>query len=236
MRQASGARPGPPDTADLGPEAPGTDARGPEAPGTADPIDARARELLDELTLHEKLHLLSGDTPGQAIVSGLGTGFMVALQITFWATLVFALLERTTGTTGLEHTWSVDDLPDVPDDDRLGVVEFAFTLVFDVLLIVGLLWVQLASPIVLDGVAYPLFDPALWSFWLPYFLVVIAVEIVFSFVVFFRGQWTYPLAVINAALSAAFMIPALWLLLNGQLFNPDLIAKLEALTGIHEII
>ncbi|MGH9193366.1 MAG: glycoside hydrolase family 3 protein, partial [Acidimicrobiales bacterium] len=34
----------------------------------ADPIDARARELLDELTLHEKLHLLSGDTPP---ISGL---------------------------------------------------------------------------------------------------------------------------------------------------------------------
>jgi hypothetical protein len=43
VRQASGARPGPPDTADVGPD----------APGTADPIDARARELLDELTLHE---------------------------------------------------------------------------------------------------------------------------------------------------------------------------------------
>jgi beta-glucosidase len=29
----------------------------------SDPIDTRARELLDELTLHEKLHLLSGDAP-----------------------------------------------------------------------------------------------------------------------------------------------------------------------------
>jgi beta-glucosidase len=38
------------------------------AAGAGDPIDARARELLDELTLHEKLHLLSGDTPP---VSGL---------------------------------------------------------------------------------------------------------------------------------------------------------------------
>jgi beta-glucosidase len=58
------------------------DARSGGAPGgTADPrparadaadpidsVDARARELLDELTLHEKLHLLSGDAPP---VSGL---------------------------------------------------------------------------------------------------------------------------------------------------------------------
>jgi beta-glucosidase len=57
-RQTSDAGPGPPATVDVGPE----------ATGTADPIDARARELLDELTLHEKLHMLSGDTPP---VSGL---------------------------------------------------------------------------------------------------------------------------------------------------------------------
>jgi beta-glucosidase len=41
---------------------------GADATGNPDPIDTRARELLDELTLHEKLHLLSGDTPP---VSGL---------------------------------------------------------------------------------------------------------------------------------------------------------------------
>jgi beta-glucosidase len=39
-----------------------------DATDAADRIDAWARELLDELTLHEKLHLLSGDTPP---VSGL---------------------------------------------------------------------------------------------------------------------------------------------------------------------
>jgi len=39
-----------------------------DSPTDANRIDARARELLDELTLHEKLHLLSGDTPP---VSGL---------------------------------------------------------------------------------------------------------------------------------------------------------------------
>jgi beta-glucosidase len=39
-----------------------------DATATPNPIDARARNLLDELTLHEKLHLLSGDTPP---VSGL---------------------------------------------------------------------------------------------------------------------------------------------------------------------
>ncbi len=68
-RRTADARPGdatgsPTDTR-LGEAA---DTRPGDAGEAADPIDARARELLDELTLHEKLHLLSGDTPP---VSGL---------------------------------------------------------------------------------------------------------------------------------------------------------------------
>ncbi|MGH9215506.1 MAG: hypothetical protein ACRDZS_04550, partial [Acidimicrobiales bacterium] len=42
-----------------------------DIPADADGIDARARQLLDELTLHEKLHLLSGDTPPLSGLIGL---------------------------------------------------------------------------------------------------------------------------------------------------------------------
>lgn len=175
--------------------------------------------------------LLSGDTPGQAIVSGLGTGFAVALQIAFWVTLVFAVIERTTGTTGLEHTWSVDDLPELPGDGRLGVAEFAATLVFNVLLIVTLLWFQLSPPIVIDGVAYTLFDPALWSFWLPYFIVVTVVETLLAIAIFVRGHMTWTFATLNALLGAAFAIPAVYLMQNGLLFNPALVEEVESITG-----
>ena len=175
--------------------------------------------------------LLAGDSPVGAILSGIWTGFAVALQIAFWVTLVFAVIERTTGTTGLEHTWSVDDLPELPSKGRLGVGEFAATLVFNVLLIVALLWVQLAPPIVIDGDAYPLFDPALWSFWLPYFIVVTLVEILLAIAIFARGHMTWTFATLNALLGAAFAIPAVYLLQNGLLFNPALVAKVESTTG-----
>lgn len=176
-------------------------------------------------------NLLSGSTVGQAIVAGLGTGVTVAIQIAFWLTLVFAVIERTTGTIDFEHKWSVDELPELPDDGRLGLVEFGFTLAFNVLLIVGLLWVQFAPPIVIDGVAYPLFDPQLWSFWLPYFIAVTAVEIVLAIVVFRRGRWTWTTAVLNALLGAAFVIPAVYLLQNQLLFNPQLVAAIDTATG-----
>jgi hypothetical protein len=176
-------------------------------------------------------NLVSGSTVGQAIVAGLGTGAAVAIQIAFWLTLVFAVIERTTGTTGFEHRWSVDDLPELPDEGRLGVVEFGFTVAFNVLLIVGLLWVQFAPPIVIDGVAYPLFDPALWSFWLPYFIAITVVEIVLAIVVFRRGRWTWATAALNALLNAAFAIPAVYLLMNDLLFTPQLVAAIDSATG-----
>ncbi len=175
--------------------------------------------------------LLSGDTPGQAIVSGLGTGFMVALQMAFWITLVFAVIERTSGTTGLEHAWTVDELPDLPQDGRMGVAEFAVTIAFYVLAIAALLWVQLLSPIVVDGQSFPLFDPALWSFWLPYFIVQTGLEIVLLIAVFVRGRMTWTLAILNALLGAAFAIPAVYLLQNGLLFNPALVAEIDQATG-----
>ena len=38
---------------------------------------------------------VSGKPVGEAIVSGLGVAFTVAVQLTFWFTLVFAIAERT---------------------------------------------------------------------------------------------------------------------------------------------
>ena len=54
------------------------------------------------------------------------------------------------------------------------------TVAANLFVAVGLLWVQLLPPIVLDGQAFPLFDPALWSFWIPWFIVVPLAEVGFA--------------------------------------------------------
>jgi hypothetical protein len=174
--------------------------------------------------------LIGGSTIGGAIVSGLTGAFMVALQTVFWITLVMAVIEQTTGSTLGAKPWSPDSLPELPDDGRIGVGEIAATLVVNVLVIAGLLWVQLQPPIVIDGSAYPLFDPSLWSFWLPWFLVVTVLEIAFTILLYVRGRWTWTFAVINAVLGAAFAIPAVYLIQNTMLFNPELVAAIEAET------
>jgi hypothetical protein len=177
-------------------------------------------------------NLMSDQTVGQAITAALGTGLNVALQTVFWITLVFFVIERVGGTASSPaRTWKVEDLPELPDDGRMGFLEFAGLIVTNVIVAVGLLWVQLQPPIVIDGTGYPLFDPALWSFWLPWFLGVTVLEIVFAIVLYARGRWTWPFAAVNALLGAAFAIPALYLLQSNLLFNPDLVAKVSDTTG-----
>ncbi len=77
----------------------------------------------------------------------------------------------------------------------------------------GLPWVE-----VLDGV--PLLNPELWSFWLPYFLVLILLEMLFAVAIYAWG-WNWWLAGANLVLNIAFTVPAVWLLTTGQLFSAD---------------
>ena len=190
--------------------------------------------------------LIDGSTIGQAIVAGLGGSFQVAVQTLFWFTLVFVIIERVAGpkeraalsagavamgAPGSENRpWTPDDLLDLPDKGRITLTDLAASVAASTFLLGALLWLQLASPIVVDGVSIPLFDPALWSFWLPWFIGVTIVEIVFTTVVYLRGHWTYAYAIGNALLGAAFAIPAIYLLANDLLFNPAFVDAAVAAT------
>jgi hypothetical protein len=165
--------------------------------------------------------LLGGATPGEIIVSMFTTAYFVAVMILFWVTLVFALLERAGTDVSLpEGEWTPDALPDVPAPERLGAGELIGSVITSVIVATLIVWQQLQPPIVIDGISEPLFDPALWSFWLPWFLVVTLVEVAFTVALYLRGRWTWLFAAVNAALGAAFAIPAIWLIANGLLLNP----------------
>lgn len=52
-------------------------------------------------------------------------------------------------------------------------------------------------------------------------------QIAFTVLVYAARRWTWPIAAVNAALDAAFAIPAVWLLQTEQLLNPAVKAEME---------
>ena len=90
---------------------------------------------------------------------------------------------------------------------------------FLTLFAVVIVWQQ-AEPFTFGAFeSIPVLEPELWSFWLPYFLVLIVLEMLFAIAVYAWG-WNWWLAATNLLLNVAFTVPAL-VFATGQLFNPE---------------
>jgi hypothetical protein len=165
--------------------------------------------------------LLAEDGIGAAFGSAIGTALTVALHIFFWVTLVFAILERSDGASSVA-AWDLSKLPPIPSRRSVSLAETIATLVFLTLTITVLLISRSFSPFTAaDGTPLPLFNPELWSFWMPFLIGVLILELVFELVKYRVGHWTWTLAWMNLGLNLLFSAPAVYLLMSEQLFNPE---------------
>ncbi len=165
---------------------------------------------------------VSGAGPLDILLGALGSAFSVGVQLAFWVTLVFALVDRSgaaprTATSG----WDLDDLPE-PRDRRIGLGETVASVTGLSLLIWFVLW-QPGYQESFDpgGPSIPILDPGLSTFWIPALVAVLLASIALEIVKYRRGHWTVPLAAVNTVLSLAFAIPVLWLIVTDQLLNPE---------------
>jgi hypothetical protein len=164
--------------------------------------------------------LLSGAGVGEVIGSAVEVGFSLAVNLGFWTTLAFAVLERSPG-KGADLAWTPDMLPQLPELSRPGRrSELIGSLVFLGIFAVVIVWQHFGLPWVGALEAIPLLDPELWSFWIPYFLVLIVLEMLFAIAIYAWG-WNWWLAAANLVLNVAFAVPAVWLFTTGQLINPE---------------
>ncbi len=176
--------------------------------------------------------LVGGTGVIEAVAAGLSTAFTVGVMITFWVTVVFAIMERKEIPDFEEElVWTPDRLPELPPANTVSLVETAFSVVFLAIAASALIWQQTASPITIDGDSFSLFNAELWPFWGTWFIVLLGLEIVFTFVRLLRGGWTWLLAVVNLILNLAFAIPAVWLVQSGTLIDPGLVAAIDAAVG-----
>jgi hypothetical protein len=168
---------------------------------------------------------LSGAGFGEIVGSVIATLISVAVHLGFWTTLVFVLVERTGGDSGKQFTaWSVDQLPE-PRQRGVGFGDMVATLVFLAIAAGAIIWDATIGfvPKAVTATDAPLsfLDPGLWPWWIGALFIVMALEAALAVVVYLVGRWTPPLAVVNAVLALAVAIPALVLLAQGQLLNPD---------------
>jgi magnesium-transporting ATPase (P-type) len=175
------------------------------------------------------VHALVGEGIGSVMAAAASTALSAAMQIAFWVTLVFAILDWTGASkNGPLVRWNLDMLPDVPQKRALRNDAIA-SIVWLAILLAFLVYAQF-FPIAWNAagpVREPLFDPALWGFWLPYVIVLILAEAVLVLVVYRAGGWTWPLAGVNAVLAAAAAVPIAVLAVAGELVNPDFLAAFE---------
>ncbi|MGW2621568.1 permease prefix domain 1-containing protein [Micromonospora taraxaci] len=162
-----------------------------------------------------------------AIGPGLVVAMQVAVQITFWLTVTFAIIDRTQPAVDLPE-WTVDQLPDAPVRRGIPLADTIASVIMLVLTI-GYLpfqhyqsWVKDS-----DGENIPLLDPALWSFWLPALIVVLVLSVIFEVVKYRIGRWTWGLFGVKALLNLAFSVPLAWLALSDRLLNPALGERLS---------
>ncbi|HYJ26931.1 MAG TPA: permease prefix domain 1-containing protein [Nocardioides sp.] len=158
-----------------------------------------------------------------AVVAALWVGFLVAVNVVFWVTVVFALAERGRVETGAELEWDPDQLPEDDGAGRVGLGETVAAVGFLAAAGLAIVWQQTSSPVTSDGEPVPVLDPALWSGVLPWLLLVLAGQAVVAVAVHRRGRWSTGLAVANIALDLAFALPLLLVLRAGTLFNPDFV-------------
>ncbi len=171
-----------------------------------------------------------GDKAGGAIGAGIGAAIQVTVQIGFWVTLVFAIIERTNTKLDLP-AWTVDQLPNDRPDQQISFTDAA-AAVGSLVLAIAYLPVQHFWSFVpdRDGGSVPIFDPALWTFWLPLLMVVLVASVGLEIAKYRTGRWTRPLVTTNAVLDLAFAIPAIWLLQTDRLLSPELVGRFDWLS------
>ncbi|WP_033340583.1 permease prefix domain 1-containing protein [Catenuloplanes japonicus] len=160
------------------------------------------------------IQLIDDPAIGKVIGGMVTTIISVGTHMGFWTTGTFALLERVgLDQRALRGPWTPADLPEY-EPTRLGRSQLVPNVAWPVLLIAGLVLQQFTFTDV------PVLDPANWSFWWPYLIVVLGFEIAWAIWVYRTGVYTRAIAAANAVLALLVAAPVVWLAVGGHVFNP----------------
>jgi hypothetical protein len=182
------------------------------------------------------------DLAGHGIWEVLSTG----IQVFFWLTVVFAIIERTdhkqsqTPLTACFKEWTPDDLnniPFIPKEKAISKVE----------VFLGLLWTAIWASVYFNAASLlgvyekgsnglefvtPTFNQAvLISYW-PLVVIVIGLEIALDMYKLKTGHWNRKIAVLNTVMHVVSSVVFIIVISNNQLFNPTFVTYITDLFSL----
>lgn len=174
---------------------------------------------------------------------GIGSIIEVGIQVFFWLTLIFAIIERTDKgedqqpLTASLKKWTPDDLkniPFIPKEKAINKFEVFGSLMWTAI------WATLyfySNQLVgvyenvgagLEFVIPALNQEILLRYW-PFVLVIIALEIGLALYKLIKGQWTKKMAIFNTVLELSGTVVCLVILSNPNLMNQEFISYMSTL-------
>ena len=168
------------------------------------------------------------------LVESVGNTVAAGIQIIFWISLTFFIIERS-GVDTKEFAksnglWNPSMLPQLPTRRQIPISE----VVADLFAYLFFIVVPIIAPrfigTTVNGTFTPIFDPALWSIVTIPIILTGLVGLTLSLVKLFKRNWSRSLAIAN--LLFALTISALLIIafLNVQIINPELLVVLQAHT------
>ncbi|HPU13842.1 MAG TPA: permease prefix domain 1-containing protein [Aeromicrobium sp.] len=176
------------------------------------------------------LRLFVGEPALDALWSGLVVALIVALNVAVWSTVGFIIVERSPDTKpsdlGPLDRWSVKCLPATAIVDR----QFSLIATIGGVILNVFLIALLSSLLSLEDVS--ILNTSAWTISVSVLIVLLAASAISSVIRYARGRWTPTLAIVNAILDAAFAGWWWWALWNLSILDPQLIARLDAESGL----
>jgi hypothetical protein len=168
---------------------------------------------------------LAGENPLEVLASALSAVVGAAVQVAFWVTVVFAVLDRQSVVLGgAEDVWSPADLPAAAQTGvRLG--ETITGIAIQVLLIGLVLWPWRYWPSA-DADHVPVLNQDLRPAVTAVLVAVLVAGIVLAGVTYWVGHWTAGLAAVNIVLDVVFAGVIISLVATGRLVDPAFVDAL----------
>jgi len=160
---------------------------------------------------------------GSAIGTGIGAAWTVVIQVVFWSTLAFALIDRFGGEDDVPK-WSLDRLPEVSTGREVKLVDTVASVSF-IGVVVGVLVLQhfrswVDGP---DGDDVPVLNPDLWSFWLPALIAVLLASAAVEVWKYRVGRYSWPVVGGVVLTSVLWLIPFIWLAAEDKLLSREFV-------------